>query len=316
MLLLFIHITKSKPMSKIITSLCVASMALLSLSACKTRQKQNPVAVAEFPAFSSEGHRGGRGLMPENTIAGMIHAIDLGITTLEMDTHITKDGKVVVTHDDYLSPSFMLTPEGKEIPKSDAKKYPVYQMDYSLLKQFDLGTKVHADFPDQKKFKSHIPLLSELIDEVQQYTKNKRQMFYNIETKCSEKGDGIVNPGPEEFVKLLMDVIEQKGITPYVVIQSFDKRTLQILHKKYPKVKTSYLVSNKKTVAQNLAELGFNPFILSPAYKMVDAEMVKQCHDRNIKVIPWTPNTKAEIDNLKQLKVDGIISDYPNLLVN
>jgi glycerophosphoryl diester phosphodiesterase len=210
----------------------------------------------------------------------------------------------------------MLTPEGKEIPKSDAKKYAVYQMDYSLLKQFDLGTKVNAGFPEQKKIKSYIPLLSDLIDDAQSYSKGKKQMFYNIETKCSAKGDGIVNPGPEEFVKLLMDVIEKKGITPYVVIQSFDKRTLQVLNKKYPHVRTSFLINNKKTVEENLADLGFNPFILSPLYKLVNEEMVKKCHEKKIKVIPWTVNTKEEIVAMKQLNVDGIISDYPNLLVN
>lgn len=295
--------------------ICVAAAALLSLSACKTLQKSNSMTNVEFPAFSTEGHRGARGLMPENTIIAMRHAIDLDITTLEMDTHITKDGKVVVTHDDYLSPGFMLTPEGKEIPEADAKKYAVYQMNYADLKKFDIGSKFHTGFPQQQKIKTYIPLLSDLIDDVQQYTKGKKQMFYNIETKCSAKGDGVVNPGPEEFVKLLMDVIEKKGITPYVVIQSFDKRTLQVLNKKYPHVCTSYLVSNKKTVEQNLSDLGFNPFILSPAYKMVDADLIKKCHDRNIKVIPWTVNTQEEIDTLKQLNVDGIISDYPNLLV-
>jgi glycerophosphoryl diester phosphodiesterase len=294
----------------------VAIVALLGLSGCKTMKKSNPAAKVEFPAFSTEAHRGGRGLMPENTIIAMRNAIDHGITTLEMDTHITKDGKVVVTHDDYLSPAFMLTPEGAEIPKSDVKKYPVYQMDYTLLKQFDIGTKGNPDFPQQQKIKAYIPLLGELIDDVQQYSKGKKQMFYNIETKCSETGDGIVNPGPEDFVKLLMNVIEEKGITPYVVIQSFDKRTLQVLNKKYPKVRTSYLVSNKKTIEQNLKDLGFDPFILSPAYKMVDTDMVKKCHDRSIKVIPWTVNTREEILALKQLNVDGIISDYTNLLVN
>lgn len=293
-----------------------ATFALFSMSGCKTMQNSKTSPKAEFPAFSTEGHRGGRGLMPENTIIAMQHAIDLGITTLEMDTHITKDNKVVVTHDDYLSPAFMLSPDGKEIPKEDAKKYPVYQMDYSLLKQFDLGTKVHSGFPQQKKIKTYIPLLSELIDAVQLYSKGKKQMFYNIETKCSPKGDGVLNPGPEQFVKLLMDVIAEKGITKYVVIQSFDKRTLQVLHKKYPEVKTSFLVDNKKTLQENLDDLGFNPFILSPAYKMVDAGLVRKCHEKNIKVIPWTVNTKEDITNLKQLNVDGIISDYPNLLVN
>lgn len=295
---------------------CLAVMALLCVSGCKTVQNSSSIAKAEFPTFSTEGHRGGRGLMPENTIVAMRHAVDLGVTTLEMDTHITKDGKVAVTHDNYLSPSFMLTPDGKKIPAADAKKYPVYQMDYNLLKQFELGTKPHPDFPRQQKIKSYIPLLSDLIEDVQAYTKGKKQMFYNIETKCSKKGDGIVNPGPEEFVRLLMDVIEKRGITPYVVIQSFDKRTLQVIHKKYPRIRTSYLVANKKTVEQNLDDLGFNPFILSPAYKMVNEELVKKCHDRKVKVIPWTANTREEIAALKALKVDGIISDYPDLLVN
>lgn len=297
-------------------TICIATLAMLSLLGCKTMKNAQSSTKVEFPAFSTEAHRGGRGLMPENTIVAMYNAIDIGITTLEMDTHITKDGQVVVTHDDYLSPAFMLTPEGKEIPKIDAKKYPVYQIDYNLLKQFDLGSKDYPLFPEQKMIKTHIPLLADLIDDVQRYSNGKKQMFYNIETKCTAKGDGIVNPGPEQFVKLLMDVIRKKGITAYVVIQSFDKRTLQILHKKYPEVRTSFLVDNKKTVSENLADLGFNPFILSPAFKMVNQDLVKQCHDLHIKVIPWTPNTKSDIDNLKQLKVDGIISDYPNLLVN
>jgi glycerophosphoryl diester phosphodiesterase len=104
--------------------------------------------LVKFPSFSAEAHRGGRGLWPEKTIIAMENAMKIdGITTLEMDTHITKDGKVVVTHDDYLSPGFMLTPDGKDIPASDAKKYPIFQMDYKELKAFDLGTKPLAMRP-------------------------------------------------------------------------------------------------------------------------------------------------------------------------
>lgn len=294
--------------------LCIAA---IGLSSCKTIQ-QPMTTTAQFPAFSNEGHRGGRGLMPENTIPAMQYAIDLGMTTLEMDTHITKDQEVVVTHDDYLSPAFMLDPQGQEIPKSDARKYAVFQMDYAALKQFDLGSKYYDAFPQQKKMKSYIPRLGELIEAVQQYLKEtgKKQVFYNIETKCSPEGDGFLNPDPETFVKLLMEVIEKKGIQPFVVIQSFDKRTLQVLHKKYPKVKTSYLVANKKSFEENIADLGFKPFILSPMYQMVNAELVRKCHEQQIKVIPWTVNTPKEITELKALNVDGIISDYPDLLVH
>ncbi|MFN0254207.1 glycerophosphodiester phosphodiesterase family protein [Pedobacter ureilyticus] len=289
---------------------------LFGITACSVKKSIKTDQVA-FPSFSAEAHRGGRGLVPENTILAMKDAMSYpAVTTLEMDTHITNDGKVVVTHDDYLSPGFMLTPEGKEIPASDAKKYNVFKMDYSQLKTFDIGTKVNKDFPQQKKVKTYIPLLADLIDSVQHdiKTKSRKQYFYNIETKCSAKGDGVTNPKPEVFVKLLMDVIKSKKIEQYVVIQSFDKRTIQIINKEYPSIKTSFLVSNKKTYEENIADLGFKPFILSPAYKMVNVEMMKKAHADGVKVIPWTVNTAKEIAALKALGVDGVISDYTNLL--
>lgn len=274
--------------------------------------------VAKFPAFSAEAHRGGRGLWPENTILAMQNTMKIdGITTLEMDTHITKDGKVVVTHDDYLSPGFMRTPNGQDIPDSDSKKYPVFAMNYSDLKQFDLGSKDLAGFPEQQKIKTQIPLLADLIDAVQKdiKTNKRKQFFYNIETKCSAAGDGVTNPEPTVFVKLLMDVIEKKGITHYVVIQSFDKRTIQLIHKQYPNVKTSFLVANKKTYEENIADLGYKPFILSPVWQMVNADLVKKAHADGVKVIPWTANKVEDMNTLRAFGVDGIISDYPNLLV-
>jgi glycerophosphoryl diester phosphodiesterase len=112
-----------------------------------------------------------------------------------------------------------------------------------------------------------------------------------------------------------MDIIEKKKITPYVVIQSFDKRTIQIIHEKYPNVRTSFLVVNKKTYEENIADLGYKPFILSPVWQMVNEELIKKAHADGVKVIPWTPNKIEEMNALRALGVDGIISDYPDLLV-
>lgn len=294
----------------------LCAVTLLALAGCRTMSSTSAKNIS-FPAFSAEAHRGGRGLMPENTIMAMYNAMKFEhITTLEMDTHISKDNQVVVTHDDYLSPAFMLDPQGKDIPKSDAKKYAIYQMAYSYIRTFDIGTKVNTGFPQQTKIKTYLPLLSELIDSVQHEIKrkNKKQYFYNIETKCDVEGDGVTNPRPEVFVKLLMDVIEEKKITPYVVIQSFDKRTIQLIHQKYPEVKTSFLVEKKKTYEEYIADLGYTPFILSPRSTLVDAQLVEQAHRNGVKIIPWTANTTEEIARLRALKVDGIITDYPNLL--
>ena len=291
-----------------------------SLISCSTI-KQKAFDPAEFPAFSAESHRGGRGVMPENTIPAMLYSLSLdGITTLELDVHVTADKQLVLSHDDYLNPLFTLKPDGTEIDKSENKNYPIYQMTYDEIKKFDVGTKVNKSFPDQKKMKLSIPLLEDVIDSVQQYIKThkRQQVFYNIETKSSETGDNTLNPVPEEFIKLLMGVVNQKGITPYVIIQSADVRTLQVLNDKYPHVRTSYLVGARRkdyTVEEDIEILGFDPDIYSPNFKYITKEDVEKCHKRGMKVVVWTPNTKKEIDKLKAMGVDGIITDYPELLV-
>ncbi|MVN92143.1 glycerophosphodiester phosphodiesterase family protein [Mucilaginibacter aquatilis] len=295
-------------MKKHLASIAFISLACLSAFAQKATQK--------FPKFDTEAHRGGRGLMPENTIPAMLNAIDLGVTTLEMDTHITADGKVILSHDDTLNPLFTLTPDGKEMSKDEAHKQALLKMNYADIAKFDVGSKPYSKFPEQKKVKVHIPLLEAVIDSVQQYlkAKGKPQVYYNIETKSKPGGDNIYHPAPAEFVKQLMEVIERKEIIHYVIIQSFDKRTIQFLHKKYPQVKTAYLVDIQKSVNEYVTELGYKPYIISPAYKLVTANMIQQCHAQGIKIVPWTVNTSEEIAALKALGVDGIISDYPDLL--
>ncbi|MBC5775538.1 glycerophosphodiester phosphodiesterase [Pontibacter sp. KCTC 32443] len=293
----------------------VALAALLLLAGCKSTetisQQQNP----ELPAFDTEGHRGARGLMPENSIPAMMKALELGVTTLEMDTHITKDGKVVVTHDPHINPLYARTPDGKDITKEENKKYAIYQMDYDQVHQFEMGTKFYDAYPQQQKLKTYIPLLSELIDSVQTHIKknNLPQVFYNIETKSVPDGDNAIHPEPAVFVKKLVEVLEEKKLTQWAIIQSFDPRTLQVLHQQYPHIRASLLVSNKDSFEENIERLGFTPVVYSPNYKLVTPELIAKAHAKNIKVIPWTVNTAEDIARLKAMGVDGIISDYPNL---
>jgi glycerophosphoryl diester phosphodiesterase len=302
-------------MKKIISATLVAT---LLIAGCKTSRSPVPQSPVPLPAFDVQGHRGSRGLMPENTIPAMRQALKLGVTTLEMDCHVTRDKQVVVTHDPQVNHLYARTPAGKDFTKEEGQGYTIYGMDYADVRPFEIGTKPYDLFPRQQQMKSYIPLLSELIDSVQTYLQvHKRpQVFYNLETKSKAGGDNLLHPDPEAFVQLLMAVIEQKKITPYVTIQSFDLRTLQVLHNKYPQVRTAYLVQDKKTVAGYLEQLGFTPIILSPNVKLVTAELVQQCHERQIRVVPWTANTPEEIARLKSLGVDGIISDYPDLLVH
>lgn len=293
----------------------------LFMSSCSIKRTQVTTPM-EFPAFDAESHRGGRGVMPENTIPAMLYSLSLdGITTLELDVRITADKKVVLGHDNYLNPLITLKPDGQEIKKEETENFAVMQMTYDELSRFDVGSKFHKAFPNQQKMKVSVPLLENVIDSVQYYIKKegREQVFYNIETKSSEDGDHKYNPVPEEFVKLLMDVIEKKDIVPYVIIQSADVRTLQVLREKYPHIRTSYLVGARRkdfTVEEDLEVLGFIPDIYSPNFKYITREDVEKCHKMGMKVVVWTPNTKKEIDQLKSMGVDGIITDYPELLLD
>ena len=131
-------------------------------------------------------------------------------------------------------------------------------------------------------------------------------------------GDGIFHPKPDEFTELLMAVIKEKHIEELVIIQSFDFRSLQYLHKKYPAIKTAMLIEDfdKRTLEEQLKALGFVPSTYSPHYSLVNEELIKKCHQQNIKLMPWTVNDKATIDKLTAMGVDGIITDYPDLFNN
>ncbi len=271
----------------------------------------------EFPQFDKQGHRGSRGLMPENTIPAMHKAIDYGVTTLEMDVVISKDKKVVVSHDPYFNADITTTPEGKTLSKAEGVKLLLYAMDYDNIKKYDVGSKPHPAFPSQQKMVVHKPLLSELIRSSEAYAKKKnaKPLWYNIETKSKAGADGLLHPAPEEFVDLLVTVIQKEGVANRTVIQSFDVRTLMVAHQKYPAIKTSLLIENtdKRMLDEQLKELGFVPTVYSPHYSMITPELVKACHNKKMKVVPWTINTKEEIERIKSLGVDGIITDYPDL---
>jgi len=287
------------------------------MACSNSKNPQSSVPVTEPREFDKQGHRGCRGLMPENTIPAMLQAIGLSVTTLEMDVVISKDKKVVVSHDAWMSAEITTKPNGEYVTAAEEKSLNIYQMNYEEVKKYDVGMKPHPRFKQQAKIKAYKPLLADLLDSVAKDMMTRRRPFpyFNIETKCLPAGDNIYHPKPEEFVELLIAVIKEKGVEDRVIIQSFDFRTLQYLHKKYPLIKTAALVeaTDKRNIETLIKDLGFTPTIYSPAYQLVNSTVISNCHAKGIKIIPWTVNDKAKIDELKKMGVDGIITDYPNL---
>lgn len=304
------------PLKCFLYSLVLISCTSTKNNAIVTNEIKNK-PIDGWDSFDRQGHRGCRGLMPENTVPAMINAIGLGVTTLEMDICISKDNKVFLSHEPFFNHEITTLPDGGFIPEKNERLFNMYKMNYDSIIKYDVGLSPHPRFPNQQKIKTVKPLLSDVFKAVKEYMMTARRPFpyYNIETKTLPEGDNIYHPLPGEFVELLMAVIKENQMENFVIIQSFDFRTLQYLHKHYPNIKTAMLIEadNKSSFRKQVKDIGFTPTIYSPESSLVIPDLVKECHDLNMKIIPWTVNDKKEIERFKKMGVDGIITDYPNL---
>lgn len=264
-----------------------------------------------------QGHRGCRGLMPENTISAFIKAIDLGVNTLEMDVVISKDLKVVLSHEPFLNHEICSGPKGETLDTLNERSFNLYRMTYEEIRLCDCGSKVHPRFPEQATLKTFKPLLESVIDTVERYIAYKKRspVNYNIEIKSSPEGDNLYHPVPAIYTDLVYNVIKEKKITPRAILQSFDPRVLNYIHSRQFPVRTAFLVENTNGFAKNMALLHFTPTIYSPYKDLVDAALLKVCRKRHLLLIPWTVNEPKEISVLLKLGVDGIISDYPDRVI-
>ena len=276
------------------------------------------IATASFaqyiPRFDIQGHRGARGLRPENTIPAFIMALDSGVTTIELDVAITKDKQVIVSHEPWMSSAICLDSAGRAINEKEEKKFNIYQMTFEQVQLFDCGSIGNSKFPQQEKMKTTKPLLRDVIVAVENHIKSHAtyEVDYNIEIKSSPEGDKKFHPSVEEFSDLIYQLVDEYIPLERVVIQSFDFRVLKYWHQKYPDNRLAALVENTKSIDANLANLGFKPSTYSPYFKLLNREKVKYLHQLRIRVVPWTVNEISDMLSLKGMGVDGLITDYPD----
>jgi glycerophosphoryl diester phosphodiesterase len=258
-----------------------------------------------------QGHRGCRGLMPENTIPAMLTAMKIGVTTLEMDVVISKDRQVLLSHEPYMSSEICLDSAGNTTGNEKAN---IFELSYEEIKTYDCGTKSPRRFPDQEKIKVAKPLLSEVFAIAKEMSeKSGTDMpYFNIEIKSRPEWDGKYHPEVPEYCDLLVKEISKAGLKEKCIIQSFDSRTLVYLHENHPDFVLAYLTEDPTSWKSQLEELGFQPQIFSPYYPMLSPNMIKSIQDEGMKVIPWTINDKKDIEAFLKMGIDGIISDYPD----
>lgn len=285
------------------------SVALLILIiACKHPQ----ITEMNKHVVEVQGHRGDRGNFPENTIPAFLSAVHKGVDVIELDVVISKDKQVVVSHEPFMSSVYVISPNGMAIKKSEERSFNLYKMMYDSIRKFDTGSNGNKSFPQQRKTKTYKPLLSEVFDSVASYIdKHKlRQVRYNIEIKSEKSEYGISQPQPEEFVDMVMKEIVARDLSEKINIQSFDVAILNVMHRKYPDIMLAYL-TDEPGIDKNLDRLDFVPEIYSPYYKLVNKAFIDSLRNKKMKVIPWTVNTTDDIEKMMSLKVDGIITDYP-----
>ncbi len=265
-----------------------------------------------------QAHRGGAGHMPENTIEAMKFALDMGVNTLELDLHLSADGQVVVSHDPYFHHRYATRPDGTPVNPEDPKEY-IYTMPYSEVAKYDVGSRPSQVWPEQANIKTVKPLAGDLIDFVENYTKEMgySPVRYNIEIKSVKApGEGQNWPTYDEFATVCCKFLNSKYLDDRLVVQSFDFRALNYIHEKYPELILSYLIDNDDPDSEDfekyMKKLKFVPQWLSPHHSLVNEELMQECREKGMKIVPWTVDRPEDIRRMIDLGVDAIISNYPD----
>ena len=279
-------------------------LPLILLAACQGK-----------PAIDVQAHRGGAGLMPENTIPAMQHALDLGVNTLEFDLHLSQDGQVVVSHDSYFHPRYSTRPDGTLIQEEEPKEY-LYTMPYDSIARYDVGQRFVERWPGQEKMAVGKPLASELIDFAEGYA--KKPVNYNIEIKSwPGEGEGTLWPEYHVFCDTCVPLLLSKNLGKRLIVQCFDTRALNYMHTQWPGLTLSYLTEDYDggDIEALLQNLDFIPRWWSPESSVVTPENVAWSHAHGIGVVPWTVDDPAEMRRLVDCGVEAIISNYPDVLI-
>lgn len=261
-----------------------------------------------------QGHRGCRGYLPENTIPGFIQALEMGVDVLELDVVITGDGHVLVSHEPWLNPDICLGPRGQSL--RGKRKTSIYKMTLADIQSYDCGVLGHPRFPLQQAMFVQKPTLQEVFIAVKNWRSDypNQRCLFNIEIKRLPTYDNRFGPPVAEFCDRVIAEIDRAGMTASCNLQSFDRETLEYIHRSRPDIPLAYLV-DRGTVTKNLARISFQPDIYSPKFTLLTHDEVDLLHQKGLLVIPWTVNEQKDILAMIQLGVDGIISDYPDRVI-
>lgn len=263
------------------------------------------------------GHRGCRGLLPENTIPAFLRATELGCDYLELDVVVNADGDVVVSHEPWMDHRICLNKNGDAIPATQERTLNIYRMTTDDVRRCDCGSLKHPDFPTQENRPSHKPLLREVVEAVRENAQRNgvAEPRFNVEIKSEPELYDTHQPRPDAYASVVASELQRLGIDGTCIVQSFDPFVLNAIRPLNSKLTLALLVDNTDGVNKNLARLTFTPDIYSPKYKLVNQPLVEELRTKSIGIAVWTVNEEADMRRMIALGVDGIITDYPDRLI-
>lgn len=285
-----------------------AAIAALFFSACNTMENLHP---------DVHGHRGCRGLLPENTIPGFLRAAELGSDFLELDVVLSGDNEVIVSHEPWMSSIICLDPDNAAISLEYERSLNLYRMSTAQIQSYDCGSLEHPRFPKQEQVSAYKPTLRQVVEATDEFAlfAGLVSPSYNIEIKSDPEWYGVYQPQPDSYAKRIIQEVDDLGITNRCIIQSFDPAILEVVHAERPDIQLAFLVENTDGLKKNLKRLSFKPQIYSPHFSLVDRKTLEKLREENIELVVWTVNEKKDIKRMLELGVDGIISDYPDRVV-
>ena len=255
------------------------------------------------------GHRGCRGMLPENSIEGFQKAIDLGVDGIEFDVVVNKDKQIVISHEPYMDQKYCLTPDRIRIKQG--KELNLFQMTQIEIEKFDCGSLYHPNFSEQKKLKTHKPLLQEVFSKV-----DFSGVMILFEIKSEKRYYGKYQPQPDEYVDIILKEIRNYVHRKNIIFMSFDANIINELHSKAPQYKLVYLThSSFKSVKSSIKDLTIQPYAIGMHNPTISKREIKNAHELGIVVFAWTVNTYKGFERLKRYRIDGIITDYPGSFI-
>ena len=279
-------------------------LAALLLTTCTPMENPHPEV---------HGHRGCRGLLPENTIPAFLKATELGCHAMELDVVLSGDDEVIVSHEPWMSATICQDPDGEPVDPDDEHRLNLYRMTVAEIQAYDCGSRRHPKFPDQEEVPAYKPTLRQVVEATDLHAlyHGLTSPSYNVEIKSDPAWYDTYQPRPAVYAKRLSREIDDLGIAGRCMLQSFDPAILEAIHADRPELPLALLVEKTGGLEHDLARLTFKPSIYSPHFSLVDASLLKALRGMDIDLIVWTVNDPVDIRRMLALGVDGIISDHP-----